>query len=170
MNSFSNAEDNDMTQARQRQPRRFTGYHAAAIIVAFFAVVIAVNVAMATLAVSTFGGTVVDNSYVAGQEFNGWLREARREKELGWTVAEPVRDSDRIRLSVTDALGQPLRGAAVEMRAEHPLGRAPDRDLRFTETQPGTFVSTESLPAGRWKLRLQVRRDAREMNVATEVR
>lgn len=159
-----------MSQARQRQPRRFTGYHAVAIIVAFFAVVIAVNIAMATLAVSTFGGTVVDNSYVAGQQFNGWLREARREKETGWTVSQPVREGERIRLSVTDALGQPLRGAGVEMRAEHPLGRAPDRDLRFVETQPGTFVSTDSLPAGRWKLRLQVRHDARKVNVATEVR
>lgn len=169
MNSFWNEEDNEMSQARNARPKRFTGYHAAAIIVAFFAVVILVNVAMATMAVSTFGGTVVDNSYAAGQKFNGWLKEARREKEMGWTVAAPVRDGGRVRLSVTDAMGPPLHGAAVAMRAEHPLGRAPERELRFVETTPGTFVSTAGLPAGRWKVRLQVRRDAREMNIATEV-
>lgn len=156
-----------MSRATRR--KHFTGYHAAAIIVSFFAVVIVVNVTMATLAVSTFGGTVVDNSYAAGQKFNGWLQEARREKAMGWTIAKPVRDGDRIRLSVTGAMGLPLNGATVELHAEHPLGRAPDRELRFVEATPGTFVSTASLPAGRWKVRLQVRRDAREMSVATEV-
>lgn len=158
-----------MTQVRKRQPRRFTGYHAAMVVVAFFAVVVAVNVTMATLAVSTFGGTVVDNSYVASQKFNNWLKEARREKEMGWTLTGPARDAGRVRLSLVDAAGEPLSSAVVVMRAEHPLGRTPARDLRFTETQPGTFVSTEVLPAGRWKARLQVRRDGRALNLATEV-
>jgi nitrogen fixation protein FixH len=42
----------------------------AMILVAFFAVVIAVNLLMARLAISTFGGVVVENSYVASQHFN----------------------------------------------------------------------------------------------------
>ena len=54
--------------------------------VAFFGVVIAVNLLMAHYAVSTFSGTVVDNSYVASQEFNGWLGAARAQRALGWTV------------------------------------------------------------------------------------
>ena len=33
---------------------------------------------------STFGGVVVENSYVASQDFNGWLDEARAERALGW--------------------------------------------------------------------------------------
>ena len=59
-----------------------TGRHVAAIFVAFFAVVIAVNVLMASYAVGGFGGTVVDNSYVASQRFNGWLAQARRFRML----------------------------------------------------------------------------------------
>jgi nitrogen fixation protein FixH len=55
----------------------------AAIMVAFFAVVIAVNVYMARLASSTFTGVVVENSYVASQHFNRWLDEARAEERLG---------------------------------------------------------------------------------------
>ena len=42
----------------------FTGRHMAAILVTGFGVVIAVNVLMASLAVGTFGGVVVDNQYV----------------------------------------------------------------------------------------------------------
>ena len=42
--------------------RRFTGWHMTTILVAFFAVVITVNIVMARFALSTFGGTVVENS------------------------------------------------------------------------------------------------------------
>ena len=34
-------------------------------------------------AMSTFGGIVVENSYVASQEFNGWLEEARQSDGAG---------------------------------------------------------------------------------------
>ena len=52
---------------------RLTGRHVAAIFIGFFAIVIAVNMLMASYAIGGFGGTVVDNSYVASQKFNGWL-------------------------------------------------------------------------------------------------
>ena len=60
--------------SKQKSVRRFTGYHATMIIVAFFAVVVGVNMVMARFALSTFGGTVVDNSYVASQKYNEWLK------------------------------------------------------------------------------------------------
>jgi nitrogen fixation protein FixH len=164
MRLFSNAEENDMNHARP-----FTGYHAAAIIVGFFAVVIAVNFTMARYAVSTFGGTVVDNSYVASQKFNGWLAESRRERELGWTVAGPARDGDHLRISMQDKRGEPLAGASIRMRAVHPLGRAPDRELHFKEIVPGAYRSIEVMPAGRWMLRAVIARENRTMKLAFEV-
>ena len=62
--------------------RRFTGWHMTAIMFAFFGVVVSVNMLMATLATRTFGGTVVENSYVASQSFNRWLAEARAQDRL----------------------------------------------------------------------------------------
>ncbi len=55
--------------ARTSQPR-FTGYHMAAIMVSFFGVVIAVNFTMAWYATSSWSGLVVENTYVASQQFN----------------------------------------------------------------------------------------------------
>lgn len=153
-----------------KQARIFTGYHAAAIFIAFFGIVIAVNFTMARYAVATFGGTVVDNSYVASQKFNRWIAQAEREKTLGWTVAEPVRDGGSLQISALDAIGKPLTGASVSMRAEHPLGRMPERELRFAEIFPGTYRSIEAVPSGRWKLRAVIRRADRNMNLAFEVR
>ena len=68
--------------AASRGSGPFTGWHMLAICVAFFGVVIAVNVVMADLAISTFSGEVVENSYVASQRFNGWLDEAKAEAEM----------------------------------------------------------------------------------------
>ena len=59
-----------------------TGKRMTGIFVLFFGVVIAVNVVMACYASSTFGGIVVENSYVASQDFNRWLDEAAAEKAL----------------------------------------------------------------------------------------
>ena len=62
-----------MTQQRRIRAftgRTFTGWHMATILVSFFAIVVGVNLLMARFATSTFGGVVVENSYVASQQFN----------------------------------------------------------------------------------------------------
>jgi nitrogen fixation protein FixH len=137
-----------------RQVRPFTGRHMAAIMIGFFAVVIAVNVTMARMAIGTFGGVVVENSYVASQHFNRWLDEAASESALGWK-ADFARGADgRVMLALVGPTGTPAQVTAV---ARHPLGRQPDRALQFGPAGPGRYVSQEALPAGRWRLRLEVR-------------
>lgn len=129
----------------------FTGRHITVIIVAFFAVVVGVNLIMARAAIRTFGGVVVDNSYVASQNYNKWLDEAARQKALGWS-AKVGRSSDG-RVVVTMA-GTPASGLTLHAEARHPLGRLPDQVLTFQRQADGSFRSAEPLGAGRWKLRL----------------
>lgn len=130
----------------------FTGKHFAVIIVAFFAVVVSVNLVMARYASATFGGVVVENSYVASQEFNGWLVAARREAALGWTAtARRAADGS---VAVTMG-GTPAEGLVLKGEARHPLGREPDRLLSFLRLSDGRFLSDKPLPQGRWKLRLE---------------
>ncbi|GGE04794.1 cytochrome oxidase [Tsuneonella deserti] len=131
----------------------FTGRHMTAILVAGFGIVIAVNLVMARFAVSTFGGVVVENSYVASQEFNKWLDEADRSRALGWKPAVSRAGDGRV---VIDFAGG---GAPTQLggTARHPLGRLPDQRLSFRMAAPGRFISTDVLPAGRWTLRLEGR-------------
>ncbi len=133
--------------------RRFTGRHMAAIMVAFFGVVIAVNLLMAKLAIGTFGGVVVENSYVASQEYNRWLDEAKAEAALGWQAHAQRRPDGRI---VATLSGVPVGNVAVSAIARHPLGRLPDQALAFTALGDGKFLSHAPLPQGRWRLRLEV--------------
>jgi nitrogen fixation protein FixH len=140
--------------------RRFTGWHMLATLVAFFGVVIAVNMTMATLATRTFGGVVVKNSYVANQHFNAWLAEARAQDRLGWALDADI--VDRRVLVTAGANGAALGGADVTAVAAHPLGSVPDIALRFLETAPGHYVAQARLPAGRWRVRFHVARDGRQ--------
>lgn len=133
---------------------RFTGWHMLATMVAFFGVIVAVNMTMATLATRTFGGLVVKNSYVANQHFNSWLAEARTQRKLGWTARAQV--ADRRVLVIADRGDAPLAGASIDAVAAHPLGVMPDVALRFHEASPGRYVAATRLPPGRWRLRLQL--------------
>lgn len=130
--------------------RRFTGHHMAAILVAFFGVVILVNLVMARFAVGTFGGVVVENSYVASQDFNRWLDQAEASRALGWK-ARLEREADG-KLAV-NLIGAPT-GVKLSAEARHPLGRQPDMALTFIDLNGARFRSREALPAGRWIVRL----------------
>jgi nitrogen fixation protein FixH len=138
-----------MAQARNK----FTGKHMAAIFAGGFAVVIAVNLLMASIAVGSFHGTVVDNSYVASQNYNGWLKQAAASKALGWQAVPHRRDDGRV---VVETLAVPA-GARIIGTAEHPLGLRADTPLTFAPTGKGSWVSNQTLGEGRWQVRLAIR-------------
>jgi nitrogen fixation protein FixH len=148
-----------MTDKHERKP--FTGRHAAMILVAFFGVVISVNIVMASFALSTFGGTVVDNSYVASQHYNEWLARADAQDRLGWDKSVTVDESRHVRLIVRKD-GAPLQGLRIVATLRHPLGQAPARAMRFVSAADGALRSQDALPAGRWQLDLSVHHGADE--------
>lgn len=159
-----------MTIPTRPSARRFTGYHAALILICFFGVVIAVNLVMARFALSTFGGTIVDNSYVASQKYNDWLAQSRAQEEHGWQVADPVRSGKALQVSVRNARGEPLTGASITTIAHHPVGRGEAVALEYVEVSPGQYASTHALPDGRWKLKTSIAFGGLAYNRLSEVR
>lgn len=143
----------------------FTGWHFAAIMVVFFGVVIGVNLVMARAASATFGGVVVENSYVASQQFNTWLDEARKEKALGWSARISRGGDGRVGVALT---GAPV-GVTLSAVARHPLGQAPDQTLEFTRQTDGTFRSSAALPAGRWRVRFEAAEGDRRWRTEQDV-
>lgn len=144
-----------MAQLQTSPDRPFTGRHMALVMGGFFGVVIAVNILLANLAVSTFSGTVVDNSYVASQEFNHLLGAAKADKALGWTLALGRSGQGAVRFTLRDASGRPLTGAAVRAQADHPLGAKAPVVMTPREVAPGVYEA--ALPAGRWHVGIEVR-------------
>ena len=105
----------------------FTGKRMAAVLVGGFAIVIAVNLLMASIAVGSFHGTVVDNSYVASQNYNGWLKQAAASRALGWQAVPHRREDGRV---VLETLAVPA-DAAITATAERPLGEREAASLTF---------------------------------------
>lgn len=129
---------------------QLTGRKVTAIFVAFFGVVMAVNFTMAHFASSTFGGVVVENSYVASQHYNKWLGAAAAQQKLGWMASLSRLPDDRVAVRFTGAPDD-LQVSAV---ARHPLGHAPDQALAFVRAADGAFVTTRAVKAGRWMVRI----------------
>lgn len=137
--------------ARTKSP--FTGPRMAVVLVGGFAVVIAVNLLMASIAVGSFHGTVVDNSYVASQNYNGWLRQAAASEALGWQAVPHRRADGRI---VIEALHVPA-AAQITATATRPLGVREETPLAFVAEAQGRWVSREVVAPGRWHLRIAIR-------------
>ncbi len=98
--------------------QKFTGWHMLAVMLAFFGVIIAVNVTLAVFASTSWSGFVVKNSYVASQEFNSKAVVARAQEALGWTSKLVIADGT-IRYSLMDSKDRPVAvtGATAAFRA-----------------------------------------------------
>lgn len=148
---------------------RFTGWHMLATMIGFFGVVIAVNVVMASDAIRTFGGTVVDNSYVATTQYNGWLAEGRKQEREGWQAAPAADAVGKISLRLSRA-GRAIDGASVTIVANHPVGLVAERSFRLHAVGGGMYRSDDRLPRGRWLVRIEVNAGAENAAFDDEIR
>lgn len=130
----------------------FTGRHMALVMVGGFGIVIAVNLSMAALAVGGFSGVVVKNSYVASQQFNGWLDSAATQDALGWDIAASRMEDGTVMVTMQQV---PV-DATLSAAARRPLGEPDHRTIVFSGNPVAGFRSTQPLPAGRWLLRISV--------------
>lgn len=138
----------------QSTQRQITGKHVAIAMVAFFAVIIAVNFTMAGLATSSWTGLVVKNSYVASQNFNRELEKARVQSALGWTsrlIVEP----NRIMIQLTDRNGDPVILPHAKLAVGRPAFEQMDRILTLTHQGSGRYAAIDSLEPGVWMARLE---------------
>jgi nitrogen fixation protein FixH len=143
---------------------RFTGWHMSAILVGFFAVVIAVNVVMARFASTTFGGALAENGYVASQDYNRWIADARRQDALGWSAKISI-DNGHLVLDVDG-----VSGPQAIVRLVHPLGRVAETTLAMHSTGPVRLVSDKPMPAGRWQAHVNLSKGGRKARFILDVR
>lgn len=127
---------------------RFTGRHMALLMLAFFGTVVAVNVAMARLAASSWTGLVAKNGYVASIDYARNSRNREAAAALGWTVAVGAEDG-RVVVAVRDAGG--AVSVAATGSAERPGGEPVPLALAGAP-----LVSTAALEPGGWIVRLHL--------------
>ena len=127
----------------------WTGWHMLGIFVAFFGVIITVNVGLAWMAVSTFPGLEVENGYVASQSFD---RDMAAQKSLHWGL-KPSYDAGRneMRLAFTDAQGRAVTVADLAVVIGRTTEAADDKAPVFALVD-GVYVAPVALPLGKWMM------------------
>lgn len=131
--------------------KQLTGWHVLSMLVAFFGVIIGVNLVMAYFANSTWSGLVVANGYVASQSFDKDLAKARAQEALGWKVGFDV-TQDRIRLTFADAEGRKIDSLAIHGSLERTVTDKEDQKLTFSPMGSGVYTAPAALSPGVWEV------------------
>lgn len=129
--------------------RPFTGWHMAAIMISFFAVIIAVNLTLAFFARSSWTGLVVANSYVASQNFNRDADTARQQQKVGWRMKLKV-NRVSAQVSMFDRQNQPLAGLNMRAVLQRPTDEAGDHDLKLRDLGAGIYAVQTPIGRGVW--------------------
>lgn len=135
--------------SRTVQDKRFTGWHMLAILVTFFSVIIAVNLVMATFANTSWTGLVVQNTYVASQQFNERVAESRAQAALGWKGTLTIGGGE-ISYGLVDALGVPVQVESVNASFRRPAYEAEDWQVTLTRNADGNFSTQTAVRDGIW--------------------
>ncbi|OXE35944.1 MAG: ferredoxin [Phenylobacterium zucineum] len=142
-----------MTGTTLSPSRGLTGWHVLAMVVGFFAVVIAVDVLFAVQAYKTFPGEVSVTPYEDGIAYNRTLAQLATQEKYGWKAvagAEP----GRIVVEFQNAKGDPVRSLSFITKLEHPATETGRLTPKFRETSPGRYEAEMTGIHGAWDLTL----------------
>src|SRR4051812_21129269 len=134
-----------------------TGTKVFLMLVAFFGVVIGVNVTMMKLAIATLPGTDVDSPYAAGLTYDREISAAQDQAARKWKVnAHIERGTDGgavLRVEARDAGGLPVSGLKFGGRLERPTDKRADLQVELAEVGNGIYRgNAASVAPGQWDL------------------
>ena len=141
-------------------PKPLTGGKVLFMLIAFFGVVIGVNMIMMRLAIQTLPGTDVDSAYSASLAYGGEIAAAHDQNARDWKVDARVRRAAdggaTLQVEARDKDGRPMSGLKFQGRFERPTDRRADLPVELAETGIGIYRGSAAVIApGQWDLVLE---------------
>lgn len=136
--------------------KNFTGKHMLGVLVLFFGTIIAVNLVMATYAVTTWTGLVVKDDFGASQHYNEKLDSMRRQAALGWT-GELNYGNELITFHLRDKEKQPIDNATVTVKVGRPTHEGADRTITLKRGPVDDYAADLKLLPGIWNVEVDVK-------------
>ena len=141
-------------------PKPLTGAKVLFMLLAFFGVVIGVNMIMMRLAIQTLPGTDVDSAYSASLAYEGEIAAAHDQNARNWKVdAHIQRGPDggaTLQVEARAYSGNPMSGLMFQGRFERPTDRRADLPVALAETGIGIYRGSAPMIApGQWDLVLE---------------
>lgn len=128
------------------------GWHVAAGVVAFFAIVMSVNAVFLVNAYRTHPGQVAPRPYEAGLLYNAQLERLRVQDALGWRAGAEARPTG-LDVMMQDRDGRPLTGLKVSATLQRPATEHGRAEVVLNETGPGRYSVDRTL-SGTWDVRI----------------
>ena len=126
-----------------------TGWHIATMFLGFFGIVFAVNISMAVMAYRSWTGLVVENSYVASQQFNADVAAHKKSESLG--ISHQLHYTNgKLILALVGADGKPMDTDKVQISIGRPVDDGEDLKLVAARSASGQFEATAKLGNGVW--------------------
>ena len=137
--------------------RKLTGRAVLIMLLAFFGLVIGVNMLMMKFAIDTLPGTEVDSAYRASLAFTSEIAAAREQERRGWRVdARVMRAADgsaTLAVEARDRSGAPVSGVEFTARLARPTDKRADRTVALSPRELGAYRGNVSgLDPGQWDL------------------
>ncbi|MCW2284441.1 nitrogen fixation protein FixH [Rhodoblastus acidophilus] len=153
-----------MTEDSDYQPagRPLTGRSVLLMLMAFFGVMLAVNVYMAREAVATHPGLDQRNPYDEGVAYNKEIAAARAQDALGWSVdltRARKGAATEVTASVKDKAGQPVSGLQASLHFVHPSSSRLDKEVAAGVIADGLYAGAADLTPGHWLVEIAFTRD-----------
>lgn len=141
-------------------PRPLTGRKVLVMLVAFFGVVVGVNMVMMKLAIQTLPGTEVDSAYSASLAYESEIAAAHDQNARSWKVDAHIGRDSRggatLQVEARDKNGTPMSGLKFKGRFERPTDRRADKPVALAETGIGIYRGNAAgITPGQWDLVLE---------------
>ncbi|WP_375412400.1 FixH family protein [uncultured Bradyrhizobium sp.] len=141
-------------------PRPLTGRKVLIMLIAFFGVVIGVNMIMMKFAIQTLPGTEVDSAYSASLAYEGEIAAAHDQNARSWAVDAHISRDSRggatVQVEARDRNGTPMPGLKFQGRFERPTDRRADQPVALAEVGIGIYRGKAAAVApGQWDLVLE---------------
>ena len=135
-----------------RGARPLTGRTVLFGMVAFFAVVAAVNAVFLYFALSSWPGLSSPTAYTEGLRYNEIIEQAQRQGELGWLSSFERDAAGAATFHVLDSRGSAVNGLRVEVAMSRPLGNPDHTTVALPQVLDGSYrAPLPALAAGQWR-------------------
>jgi nitrogen fixation protein FixH len=137
-------------------------------LLAFFGVVIGVNMIMMRLATQTLPGTDTDSAYRSSLAYQSEINAARAQAELGWKVTADIVRSEtgqvRINLAGLDRAGAPLNDIDFSATLNRPINSRMDHSVMLVRDGRGAYhADIADVARGQWDLQIEGERGGRRL-------
>ncbi len=145
----------------------FTGWHMTAVMILFFGTIISVNFYMAWQATHTWSGLVVKNTYIASQEFNGKVVEAKALAATGVSGEVTIEDT-KIVYRIVQPGGAPVEADTLTLNFKRPVGEQQDFSVALEAQGGGLFEIDHQVLPGAWIVEAEAILDGKRILHHTE--